>query len=119
MGSRGHQKYHPSSIYSSARLLQFQEPFLGPYPAGHNHKHSWEFHPFQAKELETVVCNLIKPIERRAVLVCKPCSNPYDGGNLQARRIGEQLSKVVVIRALQLIFDQDLRTVIRIFAESI
>jgi hypothetical protein len=53
------------------------------------------------------------------VVLCESCGDPHDGGGLKAGRIGYELSKVRMISALELVFDQDPLVSINILTEQV
>ena len=63
--------------------------------------------------------HLVQPIQRGPVLVREALRDPDDHSRAQMGGIGQQLAEVIVIRGLQLVFDDDLGAVVGVPAEDV
>ena len=60
-----------------------------------------------AEEVHAGVGALVEPVQRAPVVVAEPRRNPDDGRGLESGRVHQQLTQMSVIRAFQLVLDDD------------
>ena len=58
---------------------------------------------FEAKEVEPLIGDLVEPIERCSMFLCKVRRDSDNRDSIQARRVGEKLAKMGVVGSFQLI----------------
>ena len=61
---------------------------------------------FEAEGVDFLVGVFVQPIQRGAVFIGESLGDPNDGDGIQPCGVGDQLSQVSVIGALQLVFDE-------------